>query len=60
MDVFISQGIFAVLFGYLLFYILKGNSDREFKYQEILHELAELLIDIKQDISSIKENLKSD
>lgn len=56
---FISQGIFAVLFGYLLLYVLKENSTREAKYQELLHELTDLLPEIKQDISSIKESLKS-
>ncbi|MGL5712483.1 MAG: BhlA/UviB family holin-like peptide [Paraclostridium sp.] len=56
---FISQGIFAVLFGYLLLYVLKENSIREAKYQELLHELTDLLPEIKQDISSIKESLKN-
>ena len=55
---FISQGIFAVLFGYLLLYVLKENSIRESKYQELLHELTDELTEIKQDISSIKEALK--
>ena len=55
---FISQGIFAVLFGYLLLYVLKENSIIESKYQELLHELTDLLPEIKQDISSIKESLK--
>ena len=57
-DLFISQGIFAILFGYLLLYVLKENSNRESKYQELLHELTGLLPEIKQDISSIKETLK--
>ncbi|MGL5713824.1 MAG: BhlA/UviB family holin-like peptide [Paraclostridium sp.] len=56
---FISQGIFAVLFGYLLLYVLKENSTREAKYQELLYELTDLLPEIKKDISSIKESLKS-
>ena len=55
---FISHGIFAVLFGYLLLYVLKENSIREAKYQELLHELTDLLPEIKQDISRIKEALK--
>lgn len=56
---FISQGIFAVLFGYLLLYVLKENSVREAKYQELLYELTNLLPEIKQDISIIKESLKN-
>lgn len=55
---FISQGIFAVLFGYLLLYVLKENSSREARYQELLQELTYLLPEIKQDISSIKKLLK--
>ncbi|MEG2789671.1 MAG: BhlA/UviB family holin-like peptide [Romboutsia sp.] len=55
---FISQGIFAVLFGYLLLYVLKENSIRESKYQDLLYELTDLLPEIRRDISSIKEALK--
>ncbi|WP_289294334.1 BhlA/UviB family holin-like peptide [Romboutsia ilealis] len=56
---FISQGVFAVLFGYLFLYVLKENSIREAKYQELLYELTDLLPEIKKDILSIKESLKS-
>jgi hypothetical protein len=52
---FISQGVFAVLFCYLLLYVLKENSIRESRYQDLLKDLTE---EIKQDISSIKETLK--
>lgn len=55
---FISQGVFAVLFGYLLLYVLKENSLRESRYQDLLQELTDLLPEIKQDISSIKESLR--
>lgn len=55
---FISQGIFAVLFGYLLLYVLKENSIRENRYQDLLQELTNLLPEIKNDISTIKEALK--
>lgn len=55
---FISQGIFAVLFGYLLLYVLKENSIRENRYQDLLQELTSLLPEIKNDISTIKEALK--
>ena len=55
---FISQGIFAVLFGYLLLYVLKENSNRETKYQELLQDLTNLLPEIKKDISIIKNYLK--
>lgn len=58
LDFLISQGVFALLFGYLLFYVLKTNSSRETKYQELLQELTELLPDIKQNIIDIKSNFK--
>ncbi|MGU8450910.1 BhlA/UviB family holin-like peptide, partial [Clostridium perfringens] len=42
-----TQGAFAILFSYLLFYVLKENSKREDKYQNIIEELTELLPKIK-------------
>ncbi len=54
LNFFISQGVFAVLFCYLLLYVLKENSIRESRYQDLLKDLTE---EIKQDISSIKETL---
>lgn len=53
----ISQGVFAVLFGYLLLYVLKENSQRESKYQSLLQDLTSLLPEIKEDISTIKKSL---
>ncbi|MBI6069469.1 bacteriocin, partial [Clostridium perfringens] len=42
---------------YLLFYVLKENSKREDKYQNIIEELTELLPKIKEDVEDIKEKL---
>ncbi|MGU8559907.1 BhlA/UviB family holin-like peptide, partial [Clostridium perfringens] len=50
-----TQGAFAILFSYLLFYVLKENSKREDKYQNIIEELTELLPKIKEDVEDIKE-----
>lgn len=58
-DFFISQGIFALLFGYLLFYVLKENSSRESRYQDLLSELTSILPEIKHDISVIKNSLNN-
>ncbi|MCX0403573.1 BhlA/UviB family holin-like peptide [Clostridium perfringens] len=52
-----TQGAFAILFSYLLFYVLKENSKREDKYQNIIEELTELLLKIKEDVEDIKEKL---
>ena len=53
----VTQGAFAILFSYLLFYVLKENSKREDKYQNIIEELTELLPKIKEDVEDIKEKL---
>lgn len=58
-DFVISQGIFAVFFGYLLLYVLRENSSREDRYQQLLKELTTFLPEIKRDISSIKCSLKN-
>ena len=52
-----TQGAFAILFSYLLFYVLKENSKREDKYQNIIEEFTELLPKIKEDVEDIKEKL---
>ena len=52
-----TQGAFAILFSYLLFYVLKENSKREDKYLNIIEELTELLPKIKDDVEDIKEKL---
>ena len=39
-ELIISQGIFAVLFVLLLFYVLKENGKREERYQKLLEELS--------------------
>ena len=43
-----------------MFYVLKENSKREDKYQNIIEELTELLPKIKEDVEDIKEKLKLD
>ncbi|MBQ3510618.1 MAG: bacteriocin [Peptococcaceae bacterium] len=56
-----SQGLWAVMFVVLLFYVLKENSTREEKFQEIISNLTERLdaLDIlKKDVDEIKENLQ--
>ena len=54
-----TQGGFAILFSYLLFYVLKENSKREDNYQSIIQELTELLTTIKKDVEDIKSNLNN-
>lgn len=52
-----TQGVFALLFCYLLFYVLKENSKREGNYQKIIQELTNLLPTIKQDVEEIKNKI---
>ena len=52
-----TQGVFALLFGYLLFYILKQNQIREENYQKIIHQLNEVLPIIKSDLEDIKKQI---
>nr|WP_209014010.1 BhlA/UviB family holin-like peptide [Clostridium perfringens] len=54
-----TQGAFALLFSYLLFYILKENSKREENYQNIIKEFTELLQIIKNDVEDIKNKLNN-
>lgn len=58
----LSQGLFAALFVGLLFYVLKENSARERRYQEILEAftdkfqlIEEALRGLKEDIHDVKE-----
>ncbi|MCR3761735.1 bacteriocin [Clostridium felsineum] len=56
-----TQGGFAILFCYLLFYVLKENSNRETNYQEIIKRFSDFLPDIKEDIEKLnnKINIKT-
>ena len=56
----ITQGIFCVLFVYLLLYVLKENSTRECNYQSLLNKLTEkfnIVEDVKRDVEDIKNKL---
>ena len=57
-----SQGLWAVLFVTLLFYVLRTNATRESKYQVTIDTLAERLGDIeviKKDVAEIKIDMKT-
>ncbi|CAM3017905.1 BhlA/UviB family holin-like peptide [Hathewaya histolytica] len=56
----LTQGAFAGLFTYLLFYVLKENSNRENNYQNIIQKLTDkfnLLDDVSKKVDKIKETL---
>ncbi len=52
-----SQGIFALLFGYLLLYVLKQNQIREENYQTIIKQLSDTLPEIQNDLEDIKKQV---
>lgn len=57
----VSNGIFAMLFVYLLFYQLKDSQKRERAYQQTIKELSTHLIIIEQvrdELSELKSMLK--
>lgn len=57
----VGYGVFAVLFCYLLFYVLKENSKREANYQSMLKENQEIIKEMTNKISiveNIQENVK--
>lgn len=54
-----SQGIFALLFGYLLFYVLKQNQVREENYQNIIKQLSDTLPEIQNDLEIIKDQISN-
>lgn len=52
-----TQGVFALLFGYLFIYVLKQNQIREENYQTIVKQLSSTLPEIKEDLEEIKKQL---
>ena len=52
-----TQGVFALLFGYLFMYVLKQNQIREENYQTIVKQLSNTLPEIKEDLEEIKKQL---
>lgn len=55
-----TEGIFALLFVYLLFYTLKQNQIRGENYQKIIQQVNEILLTIKDDLEDIKNGLHKD
>lgn len=58
-----SQGTWALLFVWLLFYVLRENSKRENNYQETINKLADkisIIEDIKEDVKEIKTKVNKE
>ncbi|MBV7275468.1 BhlA/UviB family holin-like peptide [Clostridium thailandense] len=58
LDLAMQQGIWAVLFVALLFFVLNENSKREAKYQEIISKLTDKFQRIEEGLDCIKEDVK--
>ena len=59
----INNGLWAVLFLVLLFYVLKDSRAREKKYQDTIDKLGKSVAcieEIKEDVEDIKEKLEND
>jgi len=55
-----QTGIFASLFVYLFFYMLKDSKGREVKYQQLLDKLTDrfsIMDTIKNDVDFIKDKI---
>ena len=52
-----TQGVFALLFGYLLLYVLKQNQISEETYQKIIQQLSNTLPEIQNDLEDIKKQI---
>ena len=55
-----SQGLWAVLFVALLFWVLRENAKREGNYQQLLQELTSKLVileDVQRDVREIKQTV---
>lgn len=55
-----GQGSWAILFVFMLIYVLKTTGIREKKYQDLLDKLAEkfnVVEDIKEDVRDIKNKI---
>ena len=52
-----SQGLFAVLFVALLFYVLRHNERREERLMSCLEKLTTDVGEIKSDIEDLKEKV---
>jgi hypothetical protein len=55
-----SQGLWAVLFVALLFWVLKENAKREENYQTLLQNLTnkfEILEDVKNEVGKISNKI---
>lgn len=54
LELFLTEGLFASLFCYLLFYVLKESNRRESNYENLIKELIEVISIDEKAIDIIK------
>ncbi len=54
---FLTQGPFALLFVWLLIYVMKANQEREMRLQHLLEKFSEKYDDIVSELKTIKDRL---
>ena len=54
LELFLTEGLFASLFCYLLFYVLKENNRRESNYENLIKKLIEVISIDEKAIDIIK------
>lgn len=60
-DLAISNGLWAVLFLFLLIFVLRDTNKREKKYQDIIEKLGnniEIIKEVQEDVKEIKTTLE--
>lgn len=60
-DQVVTNGVFACLFVWLLFQVMRNNKIREEKYQDTINKLGNALYvleEIKHDTNELKESIK--
>lgn len=55
---FITQGPFAILFVWLLIYVMKNNKERESRLQDLLDKFSDKYDLVITKLDDIKEKLK--
>jgi len=53
-----SQGLWAALFVFLLFWVLRENGKREGKYQDIIEKLTQKFESIEQGIEKLTDKVE--
>ena len=62
-DLAINNGLWAVLFLFLLVFVLKDANKREKKYQDIIEKLGsniEIIKEVQEDVKEIKDTLEEE